>query len=110
MAEIKFYLDEHIGKSILKGLRARGIDAVSVVDIDMRTAADIDHLHKARELGRVIVSFDNDFLKLHAQGEPHAGIAFFQNSQTPIGKVIKSLELLYQVLEAKDMENHIEFF
>ncbi len=110
MAEVKYYLDENIAKAVLKGLRLRGIDAVSVTDVGMRTKSDIEHIQKALELGRVIVTFDNDFLKLNNEGVTHAGIAFFQDSYTSVGDMIRDLELLYQVMDAEDMFNHVEYF
>ena len=107
--EVKYYLDENIAKSVLKGLRRKGIDTVSVTDVGMRTKSDIEHIQKALELGRVIVTFDNDFLKLNNEGVTHAGIAFFQDSYTSVDDMIRDLELLYQVMDAEDMFNHVEY-
>jgi len=109
VAEVKYYLDENIAKSVLKGLGRKGIDAVLVTDVGMRTKSDIEHIQKALELERVIVTFDNDFLKLNNEGITHAGIAFFQDSYTSVGDMIRDLELLYQVMDAEDMFNHVEY-
>ena len=40
MAEVKYYLDENIAKSVLKGLRLRGINAVSVTDVGIPPHAE----------------------------------------------------------------------
>lgn len=61
MAKLKFYTDEHISKAVIKGLKARGIDAESCVDLGMRTASDEEHLVFAKRAQRVIVTYDNDF-------------------------------------------------
>jgi len=50
VAEVKYYLDENIAKSVLKGLRRKGINVVSVTDVGMRTKSDIEHIQKALEL------------------------------------------------------------
>ncbi|MCB0629714.1 MAG: DUF5615 family PIN-like protein [Saprospiraceae bacterium] len=76
MAKLKFYTDEHISKAVVRGLKARGIDAESCVDLGMRTSTDEEHLIFAAGQQRVIVTYDNDFLKLHQSGLRHAGIAF----------------------------------
>lgn len=108
MAKLKFYTDEHISKAVIKGLKARGIDAESCVDLGMRTASDEEHLVFAKRAQRVIVTYDNDFLKLHQQGKPHAGIAFSSKPKS-IGDMISILLLMHEVLTSDDMENVIEF-
>ena len=54
---IKLMLDEHIWKGMTKALKARGYDAVSIVDID-RSAADEPILALATEQGRAILTFN----------------------------------------------------
>jgi len=51
---------------------------------------------------------DEDFLALHAAGHQHAGISYAPQG-TSIGKIVRGLMLLYQVLDADDMKNHVEF-
>ena len=58
--------------------------------------------------GRVIVTMDSDFLLLANEGISHAGIAY-ANPQRSIGDLIGSLMLIYDVLIATEMTNHIEF-
>ena len=106
--KIKFYTDEHISKAVVKGLVARGIDAVSCVEIGMRAASDTAHLEFAKKEGRVIVTYDNDFLKLHTLGHKHSGIAFSKRPLS-IGEMISSLLLIHDVLDSEDMINQIEF-
>ncbi len=74
----------------------------------MRTATDKEHLAFAYENKRVIVTYDNDFLKLHTEEKSHYGIAFSQNPVS-IGEMISFLLLMHEVLEEKDMINAIEF-
>lgn len=108
MAKLKFYTDEHIAKAVVKGLKVRGIDAVTCVEAGMRTASDKEHIVFAHDENRVIVTYDNDFLKLHYEGIEHSGIAFSQNPVS-IGEMINFLLLMHEVLEEKDMKNAIEF-
>ena len=108
MAKIKFYTDEHICKAIAKGLRSRGIDAISCVETSMRTASDEEHLAFATREKRVLVTYDSDFIKLHASGVQHSGIAF-SHRPLPVGDMISILLLMYEVLDAEDIENQIEF-
>ena len=51
---------------------------------------------------------DSDFLILSRQGILHSGIAY-AGPMTSIGEMIRSIMLLYDVLDPSDMANHIEF-
>ncbi len=105
---VRFYLDEHVHPAIADGLRRRGVDVLTTLEADMRSASDLEHLALAARSGRVLFTQDDDFLRLHAQGETHAGIAYVRQ-QTPIGPIIRGLLLIYQLLSADDMKDHLEF-
>ena len=108
MAKLKFYADEHISHAVVKGLRARGVDIISCNEAEMRTATDFAHLSFAKKEDRVIITYDNDFLKLVSDGHPHAGI-IFSHRPIPIGEMISTILLIHEVFEQEDMENSIEF-
>ncbi len=106
--KIKYYTDEHVAKSVVKGLRRRGVDVLTVVEANMLGASDEEHLIKARNESRVFFSQDDDFLRLHSDGHQHSGIVYMHQGAT-VGDVIRGLMLIYQVLSPKDMVNHIEY-
>ena len=108
MGAVKSYTDEHVARAVVKGLRQRGIDVMTVVEARLRSAADDAHLAHAQREGRVLVTHDADFLRLHAAGTEHAGIAYGPQDMT-VGDVLRSLVLIAQVLEPEDMINHVEF-
>jgi predicted nuclease of predicted toxin-antitoxin system len=105
--EVKFYTDEHVSKAVVKGLRQRGADVLTVPEAGMMGASDPEHLERAARDGRVFFTQDDDFLRL-AAASPHAGIVYARQ-QTPIGEVIRGLMLIHQVLSAEEMHGHIEF-
>jgi hypothetical protein len=100
--EIKFYTDEHVAKAVVKGLRQRGIDVLTVAEAGMLGASDEEHLTRARTEGCVLFTQDDDFLRLHAAGADHAGIVYTPQ-RTSVGDIIRGLMLVQQVLKAKDM-------
>ena len=106
--KIRFYTDEHVAKTIVKGLRQRGVDVLTASEAGMLSASDEEHIALARKEGRAILAQDTDFLRLHARGAKHAGVVY-ASQQTPIGEIIHGLMLIYQILEADDMEGHLEF-
>lgn len=105
---IKFYTDEHVSKAIAAGLRYRGVDALTTQEAGMLGAADEEHLTFAARQQRVFFTHDADFLRLHAQGIHHAGIVYTQRQQ-PIGEIIRGLVLIYEMLNAEDMQNQVEY-
>jgi uncharacterized protein with PIN domain len=106
--EIRFYTDEHVAKAVVNGLRQRGVDVLTVAEAGMLSASDEEHLARARSEGRVLFTQDDDFLRLHVAGVEHVGIAYAPQG-TSVGYIIRGLMLIHQVLEAEDMEGHVEY-
>jgi len=105
---IKFYMDEHVPSAVTQGLRRRGIDVLTAQEAAMVAASDEEHLAFALRQGRVVFTQDADFLRLHAAGSNHAGIAYV-HQQTPVGDMIRGLVLIVEVLEPGDMLDHVEY-
>ena len=61
-ADISLYLDENLSPKIAEQLRQRGIDAVCVRDLDQLGDTDVNHLERATDMGRTLVTTDVDFL------------------------------------------------
>jgi predicted nuclease of predicted toxin-antitoxin system len=74
----------------------------------MMGASDEAHLAFALERGRIIVTHDDDFLRLAALGKAHAGIVY-SSQQLSIGEIIRGLMLIYDVLELEDMKDKVEY-
>jgi len=56
----------------------------------------------------VLVTYDDDFLRLPAQTEGHAGVAFAPQGKA-IGEMVRVLTLIAEGMEAEDMRGHVEF-
>jgi predicted nuclease of predicted toxin-antitoxin system len=106
---VKFYLDEHIPKGVVEGLRRRGMDVLTVQEADRSGDSDEKQLAFPTREGRVLVTFDDDFLRLDTTGVPHTGIVFSQTGRYTVGELIESLMLIANVIEPNEMKNHIEF-
>ncbi|MGB8648425.1 MAG: DUF5615 family PIN-like protein [Anaerolineae bacterium] len=101
-------MDVHVPTAITEGLRRRGIDVLTAQQARMERASDEALLRFALEERRMIFTQDADFLRLHASGVTHAGIAYV-HQQTPIGTVIQGLVLIYEALTPEDIQNRVEF-
>ena len=109
-AAIKFYLDEMISPNVATGLRLRGIDVLTVKEAGSLSKRDEEQLDFATREGRVLVTMDDDYLALHSQGVPHAGIAYIaQNRKVGIGELVQRLQLVYEVLEPQELRGSVEF-
>jgi len=106
--ESKYYMDEHVPKAVTTGLRRRGIDVLTTQEANLLAASDEAHLALANREERVVFTQDADFLRLHAEGVPHAGIVY-AHQQTRIGAIVRGLVLIFRILEPQDMRNHVEF-
>ncbi len=105
---IKFYTDEHVAKAVIRGLRQRGVDVLTVPEADLLGASDEAHVQRARTEGRVIFTQDDDFLRLHAIGIEHAGIVYAPQTMS-VGEIIRGLILVFQVLDAEEMHGQVEY-
>ena len=54
------------------------------------------------------MTYDDDFLRLAAQTEKHAGVAFAPQEKA-VGEMVRGLTLIAEGMEAEDMQGHIEF-
>ena len=107
--KIRFYLDENVENQVAKGLRTRQIDVLTTAEANHIGWKDVQHLAFALAEKRVIVTQDSDFLKLHAQGQQHAGIIYYNVQIHPFKQILRRLLLIHEILKPEAMENHIEY-
>lgn len=101
-------------RSLVRGLRARGIDVSTALDADMIERADKEHLDFATAQGRVLCTFNvGDFYDLHSQylaeDRFHAGMILMQQQRLSVGEQMRRLLRLVALKSAEDMENSVEF-
>lgn len=101
--------DEHISHLIIGGLERLGIDAISIQRAGLRTSGDPLILVAARQLERVIYTYDDDFLQLNSEGIPHLGILYHHSRKYSIGQAIDAVALACQVLAMEEMRNRVEY-
>ena len=106
---IRFHLDEHISAQIAAGLRRRNIDVTTTAEVNLIGATDLAHIEFAKSSGRVLVTQDDDVLRLHAQGVAHAGIVFCQQQSMSTGEMLRRLILIHDLLSPEDLIGTVEF-
>jgi predicted nuclease of predicted toxin-antitoxin system len=106
---IRFHLDEHIAASVGAGLRRRLIEVTTTSDAGLTGAMDKEQLEFARSSGRVMVTQDADFLRLHAEGIAHVGIAYCGQQSMSTQEMLRRLILIHDLLIPEEMNNRVEF-
>src|SRR5438876_559794 len=108
-ATIRFHLDESVSGALATALRQRHIDVTTPADAGLLGAADEKHLEFARSEQRVLVTHDDDFLRLHQQGISHCGIAYCHQQKRSLAKILNTLVLMVHCLGPADMQDKVEY-
>ena len=106
---LRFHLDEHVSPAVAAGLRLRGIDATTANEAGLGGASDAEQLAFASRAGRVMVTHDRHFTQLHAEGEPHSGIAYCYQQKYSIGELVRALLFLRDCLSGEEMVGTLEY-
>jgi predicted nuclease of predicted toxin-antitoxin system len=103
------HLDEHVPNAVAHGLRRRQIDVTTTAEVGLLAARDEEHLAFALREGRVIFTYDRDFLRLAGSGATHAGIVYCAPADSRIGFVVRYLALMDECLDSNDVANQVEY-
>lgn len=106
---IRFHLDENVPTAIAEGLRRRGIDATTTPQAGLLSADDESQLRFAHSQGRVLITSDADFLRLHDRDMPHTGIAYSPKGKRAVGELLHGLIMIAECLAPEEMQNHVEY-
>ena len=94
--------------AVATGLRAHHVDMLTAQEAGRCGLPDPDQLQFATAEGRVMVTFDQDYLALDASGVQHTGIAWCSATKYSIGQLINSLLLVCFEMSPDEMRNHVE--
>lgn len=109
---VALYVDVHVPAPITRALFARGVDVLTAQAGGTTRMEDAELLDRARELGRVMFSRDEDFLaeatSRQRSGETFAGLIYAHQLRVTIGRCVQDLELIAKCSEPEDFVNRIE--
>ena len=110
---IEFYFDQHVPAAIARGVRRMGISVLTALEDRHPDAADEELLARATQLGRAIVTCDDDFLVLAdswlTAGRSFAEVVYGHQLQLTIGPTIRDLELVAKASLAEGLRDQIVF-
>jgi hypothetical protein len=110
---VALYVDVHVPRPITRGLRRRGVDVLTAQEDGTGRWNDGALLDRAKELGRVLFSQDEDLLIEAANRQRNdinfRGVIFAPQLALSIGQFIDELELLAKAGEPADFENAVQY-
>jgi predicted nuclease of predicted toxin-antitoxin system len=106
---VRFQFDEHMPHAVAHEPRRRGIEVITAHEAGLRGRPDHEVLAHAHAAGRVMVTNDDDYLRLHSLRVEHAGIAYCAPGARSIGQIVESLMLIHEVLEPDQIRGRLEY-
>jgi hypothetical protein len=106
-----YYMDVHVPAAITAGIRRRGVEVLTSQEDATRRAADEELLGRATELGRILVSQDEDLLgiarKWQQTQRSFAGLIFAHQQGASIGQCVEELELIARYMSAEETASQV---
>ena len=106
-------MDVHAPLAITEALRRHGVDTLTSQEDETELLDDPPLLNRATELGRVLFTQDEDFLREGSRrqrtGKQFAGIIYAHQMRVTIGQCVHDLEMMAKVYEPADLANRIEY-
>jgi hypothetical protein len=109
------YVDEDsMQRPVMAGVRAAGIDVITVSEAGRLGRSDHDHLEYATSLDRTVFTSNvRDFARLHRQwwsaNRVHGGIVALVDQRTPIRDQVDALVRICSSLDSNAMRGRFEY-
>lgn len=108
---LALYMDHHVDRRISTGLRRRECDVLTAFEDGYDRRPDEDVLMRATELGRIVFTYDEDFLEIAANWQAasrrFSGLVYWRSLELSVGVAIRDLELIVQATSAAELENTV---
>ncbi len=111
MAEqvIRFFFDENMPVEVAERLKELGIDTLTTRDLERLGQSDPNQLKFATAVGRVLCTYDKDYIRMANRGIEHAGIVFIPGAYRDYGVLLRYFIEFIKVYTAADMVNRLEY-
>lgn len=108
---IKLYMDVHVRRTVTIGLRLRGVDVLTAQEDGAGELDDASLLDRAKQLGRVLFSQDDDLLREAARrrvsGESFAGVIYAHQLNITVGQCVEDLEIVARATGPDEWSNQV---
>lgn len=108
---LAYYFDHDVHGDIVRGLRRRGIDLMTAYEDGRHRADDEKILARSSELQRVLVTHDDDLLRIAKQWQSaashFAGLIFVYQYALNIGLAVQFLHTLAEATSPTQVSNAV---
>ena len=105
-------MDVHVRRAVTNGLRLRSIDVLTAQEDGAAELDDDLLLQRATELGRVLVTQDEDLLREGARRlgdeKDFAGLIYAHQLRITIGQMVEDLELIARATSPNEWWGRVE--
>lgn len=106
-------MDVHVPRTVTTALRLRAIDVLTAQEDGAAGWDDSRLLGRATELGRVLVSQDDDLLREASRrlkaGADFCGVVYAHQLRVTIGQMVDDLELIAKATTLEEWRGRIEY-
>jgi predicted nuclease of predicted toxin-antitoxin system len=106
-------MDVHVPRAVTTELRLRKIDVLTAQEDGMAQLDDENLLRRATELGRILVSQDQDLLREGARRQQEngdfSGIVYGHQLRVTIGQMVEDLELIARATSLGEWRGRIVY-
>ncbi len=110
---IRLYADENVERQIVRGLRSLDVDNLIAEEVGFGRTEDSAILDRAGEVGRIVFSRDQDFLREAAirqsADKQFVGVIYAHKRDVSIGQCVQDLDLLAIAGTPDDFESRVYF-
>ena len=110
---LRLYMDHHVHGAITDGLRDLGIDVLTAFEDRGHRLPEPTLLDRATDLGRVLVSMDEDLLAEAARRQrasgTFAGLVYGRQRGVTIRQAIRDLEMICGVYDEDGIKNQVVY-
>jgi hypothetical protein len=110
---VALYLDEHVHRAIVLGLRLREIDVITAQEDGRSGASDAELLDRATDLGRSFFTQDDDLLaearRRQLAGIRFAGLVYAHQLRVTIGGCLRDLEIVAGAMSPDEIIDTVIF-
>jgi Domain of unknown function (DUF5615) len=110
---LSVYMDVHIPLAITEGLRRRQVGVLTSQEDGAAEADDQPLLVRATELGRILFTQDEDFLRIAAEWQRSErmffGIVYAHEQGASLGRLVEDIELLATCCDPEELANRVTY-
>jgi len=106
-------MDVHVRRAVTLALRIRSVDVLTAQEDGAAELDDAELLERATNLGRILVSQDEDLLREAAlwlmSGRDFSGLAYAHQLRITVGQMVQDLELISTATSPEEWRGKIGY-